>query len=128
MVRVGRRLSLLFVCIAASHEVEEEVELDGEVGLDGVCAVACADERRLDSLALLPQVTTHAVAYLAVVEVANKEVGVLVVNPAGNVLDAQSVASTFKQNLDNIPMVDVIHSANIHFSAQRYKKSMNYEL
>jgi hypothetical protein len=25
-------------------------------------------------------------------------------------------------------MIDVIHSANIHFSAQRYKKSMNYEL
>ena len=128
MVRVGRRLCLLFVCIAACHEVEEEVELDGEVGLDGVCAVARADERRLDSLALFPKVTPHAVAYLAVVEVANKEVGVLVVNPAGNVLDAQSVASTFKQNLDNIPMIDVIHSANIHFSVQRYKKSMNYEL
>ena len=78
--------------------------------------------------ALLPQVTPHAVAYLAVIEVAHKEISVLVVDSSCNVLDAQSIAATLKQNLNNIPMVYVIHNANIHFSAQRYKKSMKYEL
>ena len=76
------------MCFAARNEVEEQVELDCKVRLDGVSAVTSACKRRLMPQALLPQVTPHAVAYLAVIEVAHKEISVLVVDSSCNVLDA----------------------------------------
>ena len=97
--------------------------MDGEVRLDGVCAVARMAERRFVALALLPQIPTHAVAYLIIDDVRNKEIGVPVVNSACYVLYAQPFPSAFKQNLNNVPMVDVFHSAKLHFSLQRYKKN-----
>ena len=135
MVRIGLWLSLLLVCLIADSIVQKEVELDGEVRLHGVSAITCAQEWRLAVPALLPQVIADAVAYLAVVDVRDKEIGVLVVDPACDILDAQPFPPAFKQNLYNVPMVDVFHfrlSASgaspckfTHFCAKIRK---NYEL
>jgi len=51
----------------------------------------------------------YSVAYLAVVNVYNEEIGVSVIDSAGNVLYAQSFPSAFKQNLHNVPMVGIFH-------------------
>ena len=53
-MRIGLRLYLLLVYFSTNCIVQEEVKLDGKVGLDGVCAVACAVEWRFNASALLP--------------------------------------------------------------------------
>ena len=119
----GDGLGLLFppVHFAADGIVQEEVELDGKVGLHGIGAVVGAKEGRLVAAGLLPQVAPHTVANLAVVDVRNKEIDMPVVYASGNVLDAQPLASALKQNLNDVPMENVIHPANVRFSMQRYK-------
>ena len=99
--------------------------MNGEVRLDSISAITRANERRLGSLALFPQVTSNIVAYLAVVNVFNEEIDVLVIDSASNVLDAQTFSSAFNQNLNYVPVVDFIHSANIYISAQSYKEISN---
>ena len=113
-MRIGHGLCLLVVCIATGRHVQEEVELDGKVSLDGVGAIACTTEGRLGTLALYPQIMTDAVAYLVVVNVRDKEVNVPVVDTARHVLDAVAIPAAFKQNLDDVPMVDILHTANLH--------------
>ena len=54
MMRSGHRFCLLPAYFTADGVVEEEVELDGEIGLDSICAIARAKERRFAVLALLP--------------------------------------------------------------------------
>lgn len=40
-----RRQGMLLMRLAMGHEVEEQVELNGKVWLDGIGAIACASER-----------------------------------------------------------------------------------
>ena len=54
MMGVGRCLCLLLAYLAADGIIQKEVKLDGEVGLDCVCAVASAMERRFAPFVLLP--------------------------------------------------------------------------
>lgn len=109
MVGVGQRLCRLLVHIDANGVVQEKVELDGEICLDGICAVACVEEGRFDASALLPQVTPDAVANLVIINVRNEEIGMSVVDSACDVLNAQPFPSAFKQNLDDVPMVNILH-------------------
>ena len=57
----------------------------------------------------------YAVAYLVVVNICDEEVGVPVVDTARYILDAVAFPATFKQNLNDVPMVDILHTANLHF-------------
>ena len=50
-------------------------------------------------------------SWIAIVR--HKEIDVPVVDSASYVLNAHPIPSAFQQNLNDIPMVDIFHSANI---------------
>ena len=104
-------LSLLCVLVLqfVAIEVDDEIELDGVVRLDGIPSPAKVSEGGTALARLAPQVSPYLVVDGFVYHIVGEKSVVLVIDTTGNLANVHPFSSCLKQQVDDVFVVFVLH-------------------